>query len=250
METKKYLVSKETNEIFNSFIIYLKEQNDLFKKKKLCDDLLKFFTKKYGNKIKLKMGSLLLYKSFNRNYFCKNLYKNMVALEYLSDINDFSASSISYTINDIGCGSAPSSIAYELLFNHKELMSFKLKDNSRHQIRIAKKMLKSRNILGANINVSSLATDDVINIKGLTFFSYFLCEQSEKRIKLLLQKINDTNGRFIFIDYDNKLDIVEKYLTGYLCIQRFKLCVELDDAIQQILKTETIKVNGIYVFKK
>ena len=250
MKKQRYKVTDKTNAKFIEFVNRTKAKNHLFQSFNVFDYLLRAITHCLGKRIKIKMGSKFFYKSFNKNYFFKNLYKNLVAIEYLSTIKDISNCSISYTVNDIGCGSAPSSIAYELLFNHKDKMQFNLKDTSKYQMYIAKEMLKQQGISKADIDESSVSAHDFENMAGLTFFSYFLCEQTPKELAFIRDSILHITGHVICIDYERNLKQFADFLKGHFDVCRIKLSVQLSSDIRAILNTEEITVNGLYFYAK
>lgn len=174
----------------------------------------------------------------------------MVAIEYLSTFADITNPSISFTINDIGCGLAPSTIAYELVFDHRDKMHFNLKDNSKYQMRAAKEMLAHRGILHAALDTSALSKNDISSIKGLTFFSYFLCEQSLKELIFIEDSLLHATGHIICIDYEKNIKSLEQFLSGYPHVHRFKLHVRLRRDIKLILNAEDLTVNGLYFYAK
>lgn len=246
MNAIRIKVSAGANAKYVEFVNQVRGTNDLFQSTGALDRLLKAATKRLGRRMQIKMGSRFLYKSFNRNYFFKNLYKNIVVLEYLSTVREIGNEAVSYTVNDIGCGSAPSAIAYELLFDHKDEMCFNLKDNSKYQMRVAKEMLGCRGISRVHLDRSKLTARDFRGLRGLTFFSYFLCEQTKQELLLLRNNISQANGQFICIDYENKLREYADSLTGRTSVFRFKLSVRLEPEVKAILGVKDVIVNGLY----
>lgn len=179
---------------------------------------------------------------FNKTYYYKNFLKNLIALWYVND--KFGICSYDNVI-DIGCGGAPSALAYLISQHPSVLPKLHLYDKSKWQLRIAKKFLKSfNNITIHNCDICHANPNEFEN--GLIFMSYFVCEQPKKELKKLVSHITHLNNSSILIvDYKSKTDKLRKLMDSRRC-HTFSLKIPLPDDISMIIEERSLTIHGLF----
>jgi hypothetical protein len=242
------LLEEELSKTYMDLVNTIIKSKVLSKKKIFIDNLLRILYKNFGKWIKIRGIYNILSQSFNRTYFYKNLLKNVISFYYLRDHDFF----IDYEITDIGCGAAPSAIAYYYLRNQYEGFSqtkatANIVDCSEHQLRIASVLLSFFNIETRKSNCN-YKIDGTSCYAHKVFFSYFMCEQNKNFIKGLMKYHSNFSKGFVLIDYKSNIKKLEKRLlaneTGEFI--SWDLTYQLDEEIAELIGEDNINVCGGY----
>lgn len=183
--------------------------------------------------------------AFNRAFFFKNLYKNLIALSYLRSqglITNGRAQVI-----DVGSGAGPFSIAWSLLIAaHDDYI--KLIDTSKGQLSLAKRVAEILNLKQRSF-FQTFFPHNFGQLCGLRLMSYWFCEKDN----LAFVKDNKTCQKVIgegaiVTDYSYIINELELDLSNKYVFDRWCLKVELNhnNHFSHVLREKNIEVCGCY----
>lgn len=241
MELYPYVIRKELTQIFEQVRNAVEENKSGF----TMSPAINIIYKVAGRHIKSELNYDLIAKSFNHAFFLLNFLKNFIFLDVVLD-HGFVCDS---DILDIGCGSAPASIATHKLFLERGLKQrrFTLIDKSQRQINMAKMLCKTM-----GIDVKSYSIDPFNFQDGpyndTAFLSYFICEQSKDFIDKLYQQQDQFKHGFVVIDYDYVVDHIVNTFSpkrGH-SIQAIGISATLPKELANCLRRDEVTIYGCF----
>lgn len=180
--------------------------------------------------------------AFNKAFFLKNLYKNLMMMSYLEKMGV----QMELPTYDLGSGMGPSTIAWRLLSKNKE--EAVLIDSSPYQLKLAKKIMK---ILGINniIYLDKHIDLNVDKLNGTIFLSYWFCEQplSTTFLENYKQLKKSVGHSLILIDYPERIEEFKRTLTGKYVFEQYYLETKISSRVSKyVFEDTTVKVHGCY----
>lgn len=245
MELQPYVIKKELIQIF-------KQVSTVFVENEFGITMYPAISAVYkvaGRHIKSELNYDFIAKSFNRAFFLLNFLKNLVCLDIALNCGfTFDAD-----ILDIGCGSAPASIAAHKLSLARSLNRhhFTLVDKSQRQIQMAHTFCDAIGIDVKSYLIEPFHFRDAI-YNGTAIFSYFVCEQDKDFINKLYQQHKQFKHGFVIVDYDYIVNhIVNAFSLEEDCrIQPISVSATLPDEIAKSLHRDEVTVYGCIYTKK
>ncbi len=183
--------------------------------------------------------------SFNQIFYHKNLLKNMVIFWLLNT----ELGALPDSIIDVGCGAAPSTLAYIKVKSISNSICTNIKwiDQSKYQLGIAKAFIGD--LYTPDISCRKVTFDEKFYYEDLVVLSYVLCEQP-KTIKNLCNNINNFLKGIIVIDYKINIDKMRKYLSGKGQLLHWNVTVELPKDIIKLVGEQYVQISGCYFKSK
>lgn len=245
MELQSYIIRKELIQIFKQVSTVFEENEFGITMRPAINAIYKAA----GRYIKNELNYDFIAKSFNRAFFLLNFLKNLVCLDIALDCG-FTFDS---DILDIGCGSAPASIAAHKLFLVRGLNRhhFTLIDKSQRQIQMAQTLCDAIEIdLKSHLIEPFHFRDCIYN--GTAIFSYFVCEQDRNFINKLYQQHKQFEHGFVVVDYDYIVNhVVNAFSLERDCrIQTISVSATLPEEIANSLHRDEVTVYGCIYTKE
>ena len=181
--------------------------------------------------------------AFNKAFFLKNLYKNLIAISYLMT----EGIALKEPIIDIGSGAGPSSLAFTLL-NSSNSSKATLVDQTKRQLELANKLMDIMGFKGWTF-INKAINGNRFPLEGTVILSYFLCEQTPSNFDRMAQKLLRTiKDSLIVLDYVQNISKFENNLLIQPCkYKKWNLHVPLSTNTAQILGSDYIHVNACLV---
>lgn len=180
--------------------------------------------------------------AFNKAFFFKNLYKNLITFSYLTAEGE----AFKEPIIDIGSGAGPSSLAYTLLKSSNSSQTT-LIDQTKCQLELANKLM---NIMGFHgwIFINRVIDGNRSPLEGTVILSYFLCEQTQSNFDRLAQRLLRTiKDSLIVLDYKENIARLENNLNTKPCkYKKWNFNIPLNTNTAQFLGSDQIHVNGCF----
>lgn len=212
---------------------------------------INFIYKRFGRYINRYLDYNFLAKAFNQEFFFKNFLKNLLFFDHLNGLEHIYKSGLV----DIGCGAAPASIAFYMLyqqkFGSKNIPKIRLVDKSYRQLELARHFCKK---LGVSIQKSNKEVFHVNEktVDEVAHFSYFICEQERQFIKELYLHRNNLKNGFSVIDYKYVVDRIKNMFekNGDYGVRVYNLRVQLPPKVRELLNEREIIIYGCYYENK
>lgn len=167
---------------------------------------------------------------FNKAFFLKNLYKNLILFYSLQQNNIL----IDLPLFDIGSGAGPSTISWCLLNKQKKCKAY-LIDQSLAQLIFARRIAKILDISGLEF-INQHVNSNFHRIDGTAFLSYWYCEQvvpSFIEDPLLIKKI--ITNKLLILDYPQNVELFEKQVNGIFSLSRLQIESKVSKEIDQYI---------------
>lgn len=245
MELSPYVIREELVQIFKQVSTVFDKNMSGF----TIGPAINAIYKIAGRHIKSELNYDFVAKSFNQAFFLLNFLKNLIFLDVALDRGfDFSTG-----IVDIGCGSAPASIAAHSLFLKRGFKRpyFTLVDKSQRQIQMAQTICKATKVDIKSYTIEPFMFQNV-PYNDTAIFSYFVCEQDKDFIDELYQQQNQFNHGFVIVDYDYVVNHIVNVFSQMeeRKIQPISLSCTLPAEIASTLHRDEVTVYGCIYAKK
>lgn len=181
--------------------------------------------------------------AFNKAYFFKNLYKNLVSFSYLKGIGK----EIPEPIVDIGSGAGTSTIAHFLINRYKSHLAI-LIDQNQDQLDIANLFMHELRYHGWQLK-NKMVDEGLGKLIGTVVASYFFCEQNRSDFARVSQLLLDIFEKtLIVLDYPENINRFSRYINHEECVSTsWELEIPLSHESSFLLGEQTLHVHGCYV---